>query len=202
MHQLANESWISNYFSSKFPVSCSIIQTNHVNLDKHKACYFLNVSVVRWKKTAKLVSMKRKFAWEQLDTYCKHIDIFSSSYGWMSWLCDTWCCRIVQADAPSPSLQLLLSCHQFPFPSPLAVSPCRHCILFSSFSQLDPSLFPHWLFAFSVSLPEGTEGIRQWPQYSRCTHSCAGWHRRDGSAHVVTCCHRCCCCRGTPGGRR
>lgn len=88
-----------------------------------------------------------------------------------------------------PTVQLLLSCHQFLFLSFLPVSPCRYCILSFSAPQLDPFLSLIHPLPF-CPCPRMHRGHRTMAAIQPLHASCADWHRRDGSAHVVPCCCR------------
>lgn len=89
----------------------------------------------------------------------------------MSWLCDALCQRIIQSDAFLTvwSLLLLLCCHHFLFLCSLSLSLPAAIVFCHSFRfTIGSSSLSHSLFAF-LCLSECKEGIRQWPQYSRCT---------------------------------
>lgn len=89
----------------------------------------------------------------------------------MFWLCDALCQRIIQSDAFLTvwSLLLLLCCHHFLFLCSLSLSLPAAIVFCHSFRfTIGSSSLSHSLFAF-LCLSECKEGIRQWPQYSRCT---------------------------------
>lgn len=87
-----------------------------------------------------------------------HISL--SLCGGMSWLCDASCQRQLQAKTSFNTVTTVFYLSL----SSLAVSPCCYCLAFTigSFSPVQPLIL-----CFSNSVPESTEGIRQWPRYSR-----------------------------------
>lgn len=78
---------------------------------------------------------------------------------------------------------------QFLFWCLLPVAPCRYCILSLSVPQLDPFLSHIYSLPFCL-FPRVHRGHRTIAATQPLHTSCAGWHHRDGSAHVAPCCCR------------